>query len=169
MTINFFHTPCTRKSFVFSFSNSLQISVNCEFDEWEEWTQCTATCNGGTRFRTRGIKVAAAYGGAECDGDIKEEETCNNQPCPGTWKSQLCINASILLHKNVFLFSILPIFIVPCQWEDWGEWDTCSQTCGGGMHARVRNVATYAQFGGDPCPGEAAEMGPCNEQPCPSK
>ena len=37
------------------------------------------------------------------------------------------------------------------------------------MHARVRNVATYAQFGGDPCPGEAAEMGPCNEQPCPSK
>jgi len=113
-------------------------AVNCEFDEWEEWTQCTATCNGGTRFRTRGIKVAAAYGGAECDGDIKEEETCNNQPCP-----------------------------VPCQWEDWGEWDTCSQTCGGGMHARVRNVATYAQFGGDPCPGEAAEMGPCNEQPCP--
>ena len=75
----------------------------------------------------------------------------------------------LLLHKNVFLFSILPIFIVPCQWEDWGEWDTCSQTCGGGMHARVRNVATYAQFGGDPCPGEAAEMGPCNEQPCPSK
>ena len=94
MTINFFHTPCTRKSFVFSFSNSLQISVNCEFDEWEEWTQCTATCNGGTRFRTRGIKVAAAYGGAECDGDIKEEETCNNQPCPGTSKSQLRINAS---------------------------------------------------------------------------
>ena len=79
---------------MFSFSNSLQISVNCEFDEWEEWTQCTATCNGGTRFRTRGIKVAAAYGGAECDGDVKEEETCNNQPCPGTSKSQLRINAS---------------------------------------------------------------------------
>ena len=75
----------------------------------------------------------------------------------------------LLLHKNIFLFSILLFFIVPCQWEDWGEWDTCSQTCGGGMHARVRNVATYAQFGGDPCPGEAAEMGPCNEQPCPSK
>ena len=93
----YFHTPCTRKSFVFSFSNFLQISVNCEFDEWEEWTQCTATCNGGTRFRTRGIKVAAAYGGAECDGDIKEEETCNNQPCPGTWKSQLCINASTIV------------------------------------------------------------------------
>ena len=155
---------------MFSFSNSLQISVNCEFDEWEEWTQCTATCNGGTRFRTRGIKVAAAYGGAECDGDIKEEETCNNQPCPGTRKSQLCINASIflLLHK-MYSFLYSSYFTVPCQWEDWGEWDTCSQTCGGGMHARVRNVATYAQFGGDPCPGEAAEMGPCNEQPCPSK
>ena len=79
------------------------------------------------------------------------------------------MHQTILLHKNIFLFSILLFFIVPCQWEDWGEWDTCSQTCGGGMHARVRNVATYAQFGGDPCPGEAAEMGPCNEQPCPSK
>ena len=79
------------------------------------------------------------------------------------------MHQTILLHKNKFLFSILLFFIVPCQWEDWGEWDTCSQTCGGGMHARVRNVATYAQFGGDPCPGEAAEMGPCNEQPCPSK
>ena len=79
---------------MFSFSNSLQISVNCEFDEWEEWTQCTTSCNGGTRFRTRGIKVAAVHGGAECEGDSKEEETCNDQLCPGTWKLQLRINAS---------------------------------------------------------------------------
>ena len=80
----------------------------------------------------------------------------------------------VLMHLSyccikMYSFLYSSYFTVPCQWEDWGEWDTCSQTCGGGMHARVRNVATYAQFGGDPCPGEAAEMGPCNEQPCPSK
>ena len=76
-------------------------------------------------------------------------------------------NSYCCIKMYSFLYS--SYFTVPCKWEDWGEWDTCSQTCGGGMHARVRNVATYAQFGGDPCPGEAAEMGPCNEQPCPSK
>ena len=37
------------------------------------------------------------------------------------------------------------------------------------MTARVRNILTYAQFGGEVCEGEAAEMNVCNDQDCPSK
>ena len=46
-------------------------------------SNCTKECGGGTQFRTRGIKVAAAHGGEECKGDEKEEQSCNSQACPG--------------------------------------------------------------------------------------
>ena len=37
------------------------------------------------------------------------------------------------------------------------------------MTARVRNILTYPQYGGEICDGEAAEMNVCNDQDCPSK
>lgn len=113
-------------------------AVNCAYEEWDDYTNCTVECGGGTQFRLRGIRVAAAYGGAECDGDIKEEQSCNEQQCP-----------------------------IDCEWDVWSEWDSCSLTCGGGMTARVRNILTYPQFGGAICEGQAAEMNVCNEQDCP--
>ena len=68
------------------------------------------------------------------------------------------------------IYSVLKLIsIVDCEWDAWGEWDTCSQTCGGGMTARVRNIKTYSQFGGAVCEGQAAEMNVCNNQTCPCK
>ena len=58
--------------------------VDCEFEEWNQFTTCTETCGGGTQFRTRGTKVSASCGGKECKGKTKEERSCNNNECPST-------------------------------------------------------------------------------------
>ena len=56
--------------------------VNCEFGEWKSWTSCAQTCGGGTQYRTREVKTYARNGGDLCQGDAKEFQVCNTQPCP---------------------------------------------------------------------------------------
>ena len=51
-------------------------------EPWKEWTTCDVPCGGGTRFRTREVLNYARYGGEICQGDAKEVEACNQQPCP---------------------------------------------------------------------------------------
>jgi len=51
----------------------------CDTTEWEEWTECSASCDGGTRQRNRFLR----------DGDCTnttstETEVCNPQPCNQT-------------------------------------------------------------------------------------
>ena len=58
--------------------------VNCEFGEWGNWTTCSKSCDGGDQTRQRSIATAAAFGGTECSGDLKETQSCNTQNCPST-------------------------------------------------------------------------------------
>ena len=57
--------------------------VDCQFGEWKNWTVCDQACGGGKRWRTREVETYAKSGGELCQGDAKEVEACNNQPCPG--------------------------------------------------------------------------------------
>ena len=59
--------------------------------------------------------------------------------------------------------------IVNCTWDEFGDWTTCTKTCGGGVEVRQRQVAVDAQFGGAACQGGAAEQRLCREEDCPSK
>ena len=67
-------------------------------------------------------------------------------------------------YENEFKFT----FKVDCEWNTWHEWEQCSQTCGGGLTSRTRNVKQYAQLGGTPCNGTAFETKDCGTQDCPS-
>ena len=58
------------------------------------------------------------------------------------------------------------IFLVDCEWNDFGEWTSCSKTCGGGERSRSRIVKTIEQKGGNPCTGEATEVESCNTNSC---
>ena len=41
------------------------------------------SCGGGTQERTRTCtNPPPAHGGKDCDGDSKEEQDCNTEPCP---------------------------------------------------------------------------------------
>ena len=42
--------------------------------EWSEWSECTESCGGGTRFRTRQCGEASA----NC---VVDSEDCNTQDC----------------------------------------------------------------------------------------
>ena len=53
--------------------------------EWGDWIvgDCSQSCGGGTRTRTREVKVSAQYGGEECNGPTSIDESCNLQNCQG--------------------------------------------------------------------------------------
>ena len=49
-----------------------------------EWSECSATCGGGTQTRTRTCtNPAPAHGGLDCQGESTETQDCNTLPCPG--------------------------------------------------------------------------------------
>ena len=56
---------------------------------------------------------------------------------------------------------------VDCEWCQYGEWTTCTATCGGGTRTRTRHVATPASNGGTECTGSATDKGTCNPNACP--
>ncbi|XP_065057183.1 coadhesin-like [Rhopilema esculentum] len=54
------------------------------YSEWTKWTECTKTCGGGVRVRTRSCNnPSPSSGGKDCTslGESEELEVCNNQAC----------------------------------------------------------------------------------------
>ena len=58
--------------------------VDCEWENWSVWSDCTKSCGGGTQTRTRG-QIPAQNGGAECEGKSEETRDCNTEECPCTY------------------------------------------------------------------------------------
>ncbi len=54
---------------------------------------------------------------------------------------------------------------VDCVMAAWGDWGSCSVSCGGGEHTRTREILQEAACGGAPC-GALEETEACNAQPC---
>ena len=58
--------------------------VDGGWSEYGHWSDCTASCDGGTQMRTRTCtNPEPANGGAECDGEDHESQDCNTEACPG--------------------------------------------------------------------------------------
>ena len=112
--------------------------VDCEWGSYGEWSSCTVSCGGGEKSRTRSVATPASNGGQECEGEATESEACNTGGCP-----------------------------VNCQWGSYGDWSSCSVSCGGGEKSRTRPVVTPASNGGQDCEGESTEYEACNTGACP--
>lgn len=63
--------------------NTAPCPVDCEWEEWPEWSPCSASCEGGTQSRSRAYKQIALHGGKECSGSHFEQKECNQHKCPG--------------------------------------------------------------------------------------
>ena len=50
---------------------------------------------------------------------------------------------------------------VNCKVSDWGAWQLCSVSCGGGKQSRMRNILQKREFSGRPCPGTRARACTC--------
>ena len=70
------------------FRNNLFISaaVNGGWSEFGSFGECSATCGGGIKERSRTCtNPPPSGGGAQCSGSAKETMVCNVEPCDGRY------------------------------------------------------------------------------------
>ena len=66
-----------------------------------------------------------------------------------------------------FRTSNLSSFVsVDCIVSDWREWGICSQSCGGGLKGRRKDVLVEPQCNGTACPLELTQTAYCIEEDC---
>jgi len=109
--------------------NSIKCPVDCVWKEWNPWSPCSSTCEGGMHNRTRNQTKAVGSGKA-CDETEKpsEEQPCNAEvKCP-----------------------------IDCKLMEWDPWQTCSVTCGQGKRKRTR-IIQEGQYNGKPCSDNSSE------------
>jgi len=112
---------------------------DCQWGEWSDYTECSLTCGGGTKNKTRVIAVEADCGGAPCQGLTYNTTKCNTDCCR-----------------------------IDCMWGEWGQYGDCNRPCGGGNMTRTRDVEVQAACWGTVCAGTHEENAPCNEDCCPA-
>lgn len=99
-------------------------SQDCELLAWQGWSDCTKTCGGGSKTRSRGFGQLPVEFGASCDGVTTEDEECARAPCEGPTPQD-------------------------CVLGDWQVWGACGKC--NGAQKRVRDVMTYPSRGGKAC------------------
>lgn len=122
-------------------ANCSNACVDCVVTDWSDWTECSATCGGGSNSRSRSIIVhAQGEGVLRCPDQLEQtkEDMCAPMDCP-----------------------------VDCQWADWTPWDGCTATCGEGTQDRTREEAITPAAGGEPCDGSNREWKACDLELCP--
>ena len=55
--------------------------IDCELEDWSEWSSCCKSCGGGEKIRTRSIIRHAWGGGQNCTLENTQIDACNTQPC----------------------------------------------------------------------------------------
>jgi hypothetical protein len=75
--------------------------VDCQFGDWEHWSECSKCSGHKKRFRK--ILTHARHGGKSCGSfDFMEMGKCERKCDDQTF----------------------------CVWQDWAEWSDCTATCG---------------------------------------
>lgn len=80
MTTSVVQVKCLYKAYNFS----LFTSVDCTWNTWSDWDDCSVTCGDGTQMRSR-TQNAAECNGAACTGDASDTQTCNVRECPSEY------------------------------------------------------------------------------------
>ena len=56
--------------------------ADCKVDNWSPWGDCSVTCNGGTKTKTRNIIQEPSLGEFTCP-DLEKTQLCNTDQCEG--------------------------------------------------------------------------------------
>ncbi|XP_070560188.1 proteoglycan 4-like [Ptychodera flava] len=111
-----------------------------EWTHWSEWTECSQSCQGGTRQRERNcLNKQDDTISDVCQGDAMEAETCNDFECREG------------------------------DWTEWSEWSPCSTVsmagCMEGTRQRLRECQVIFADGttvtASSCPGEETNVERC--------
>ena len=71
------------EKFKFSRILNLKILVDCEWDRFGPWTECSTSCGEGFQRRIRTVKQRQRNGGEPCRGSDTQSRNCNKGPCSG--------------------------------------------------------------------------------------
>lgn len=110
-------------------------NVDCEFTNWEPWSECSASCGGGQHVRSRSIAKHPQHYGKACSEALAEIAACAQQSCGGPKA-------------------------VDCSYGDWQDWNECAKC--DGERKRQRVILAHAAHGGRGCePFATEEIGNC--------
>ncbi|CAK9026820.1 Hemicentin-1 (Fibulin-6) (FIBL-6) [Durusdinium trenchii] len=164
---------------------------DCEYGDWERWSECSNSCGGGSRHRTRSVEQEGENGGNECkDSEKAETEDCNSHACPvdcaiSNWqdwsrclpdcsgqRSRLRTVIQAATHGGEACGETKQEescdgICTDCEFQDWSAWQECPVTCAGGQQSRRREVEVPATNGGKDCVGNKTESKVCKETACP--
>ncbi|CAD7936493.1 unnamed protein product [Amoebophrya sp. A120] len=122
-----------------SFMPTCSDEQDCEWKEWEAWSDCSASCDGGERTRERLIAKAPKHGGQLCTAlTMNEMASCNTFPCEEPRD---------------------------CVISRWSDWSACSANCNG-VQMRDRAIVKPAEHGGTCFDTSLKEMRSCNHMDC---
>eukprot|EP00928_Gymnodinium_smaydae_P045194 TRINITY_DN30156_c0_g2_i1.p1 TRINITY_DN30156_c0_g2~~TRINITY_DN30156_c0_g2_i1.p1 ORF type:complete len:1295 (+),score=233.08 TRINITY_DN30156_c0_g2_i1:148-4032(+) len=116
----------------------------CTFADWSDWSECSKECDG-MQHRSRVVSQHARGGGEQCEGDLKQSQSCNLQD-----DSTRC---------NHFAKR-------DCVLGDWADWSICTAHCDGGQRTRMRSIVQTPVNGGKACDGPLEEAAACNTVSC---
>jgi hypothetical protein len=164
---------------------------DCLLGEWEDWSACTAQCKGRAA-RLRKVIAQAEHGGLPCDAVIWQNKPCGEENCGGdancelnSWSewSQCSAFSQQFRERDVIAASRgsgrrcdshlketkdcgAPVTVTDCTLSEWGIWDECDRTCGGGQQYRLRTVQHEAHNCGK-CPEATTKQSrPCSTNSC---
>ncbi|XP_029005418.1 SCO-spondin [Betta splendens] len=85
--------------------------VDGGWSQWGAWSECSLSCAGGVKFRSRQCdNPFPQSGGRGCVGVTEQQKNCNIHPCTDSVGN----------------------------WQLWSSWSVCSVSCGGGQQSRNR-------------------------------
>ncbi|XP_076815341.1 uncharacterized protein LOC143461331 isoform X2 [Clavelina lepadiformis] len=151
------------------------------FGQWSQYGECSRTCGGGQRTRTRQCPDPVRCLPDQHGTSTSQSQPCNSGICPGKWtewsKRGTCsVTCGQGQQEQVRRCEGGEIGgpgcegnatrVIPCNktpvWEAWSDYSECSKTCGHGVETRTRVCC-----GGErSCEGEAQEGRPCNLVTC---
>ena len=81
----------------------------------------------------------------ECPGQANQKRVCNRRICPTTETSTMTTTT-----------------LGPANWSFWGQWSSCSTSCGRGDQFR-RRECRKVHYSQPDCPGRGEQKRSCNQ------
>jgi len=157
--------------------------VKCpEWTRWTSWSDCSFTCGGGVRERTR-----TCEGGNSCRGGDVDRERCQKGKCPswtdfGRWSScsvtcgqgvktrtRKCSNGQpgqIGCDQGSKSESKLCSKQICESWSQWQPWSSCSKSCGNLSTRKRTRQCRMGRVGDRGCRGKWKQLENCNQDSC---